>query len=123
MYMRVIMFTKKTYAKRILIDLDGVLNDYGKQPYDDNVIPDVREGAEEFLQKLCEVAELHLFTTRNKLLAVKWLIKNNLDKYFKNITDVKGKAFVYIDDRALCFDGDYDKMLDKVKNFKAYWKN
>ena len=116
------MFTKKSYTKRILIDLDGVLNDYGQDPYNDEFIPDVKEGAEEFLQKLSKEAELHLFTSRNKLLAAKWLIKNNLDKYFKNITDVKGKAFVYIDDRALCFEGNYDEMLEKVKNFKAHWK-
>lgn len=42
-----------------------------------------------------------LFTTRNNLEATKWLIENKIDKYFKNVTNVKIPAYLYLDDRAI----------------------
>jgi len=40
------------YKKKILIDLDGVLNEYGKEPYDENSIPDIKDGAVDFIKEL-----------------------------------------------------------------------
>ena len=90
------------FKKKILIDLDGVLNQYGKEKFDENYIPPIKNGAKEFLEKLYnEETELYLFTTRNLLLASKWLIENNLDKYLKDVTNVKIPAFLHIDDRCV----------------------
>ena len=113
----------QTYKKRILIDLDGVLNEYGKEKYDENNIPKIKNGAKEFLEELNKDADLYLFTSRNLLLASKWLIENNLDKYFKDVTNIKIPAFLHIDDRAVCFGGDYTQTLSDIKMFKTYWKN
>ena len=33
---------------------------------------------------------------------------------------LKHLAYIYIDDRAIKFDGDYDKTLDEIEGFKAY---
>ena len=41
----------KNYKKVLLIDLDGVLNNYNGK-FDANFIPDIKNGAYEFLQKL-----------------------------------------------------------------------
>jgi len=111
------------FRKKILIDLDGVLNNYTK--FDEDVIPEIKQGAKEFIENLfnLDVYDLILFTTRNKILAVKWLINNDLDKYFKDVTNVKIPAHLYIDDRAIKFNGDYDKTLDEIKDFNVYWKN
>ena len=109
--------------KKILIDLDGVLNEYGKDKFDENHIPDIKDGANNFIKKLADIAELYLFTSRNLLLASKWLIKNNLDKYFKDVTNIKIPSFLYIDDRTICFKGDYEETLEEIKNFKVYWKS
>ena len=112
------------YKKKILIDLDGVLNQYGREKFDENFIPPVKDGAKEFLKNLCnDETELYLFTTRNLLLASKWLIENDLDKYFKDVTNIKIPAFLHIDDRCVCFDGNYTKTLEEIKNFNVYWKN
>ena len=111
------------YIPTILIDLDGVLNDYGKGEYDENFIPPMKKGTKEFLEKLCEKHELKLFTTRNLLLASKWLMDNGIDKYFKDVTNVKTKAYLHIDDRAICFNGDFEKTLNDIAKFKVYWKN
>lgn len=111
------------YTKKILIDLDGVLNEYGKEKFDENNIPEIKIGAKEFLEELSKFAELYLFTTRNLLLATKWLIKYDLDKYFKDVTNIKIPSYLYVDDRTICFKGNYNTALDEIKNFKVYWKS
>ena len=110
------------YKKRILIDLDGVLNEYGNSPYDENYIPGIKKDAVDFLKKLNEIAELYLFTSRNLLLSSKWLIANNIDMYFKDITNMKIPANIYIDDRCICFNGDFNSTYDEIVKFKVYWK-
>ena len=108
--------------KKILIDLDGVLNNYGNQPYDENFIPGIKSGVKKFLIKLNKSAELYLFTSRNLKLATKWLIDNNIDKYFKDVTNIKIPAYLYIDDRCVCFQGNYNDTLKQIDNFCTYWK-
>ena len=110
------------YKKKILIDLDGVLNEYGKEPYDENNIPDIKEGAIDFIKELNKIAELYLFTSRNLMLSTKWLIKNKIDQYFKDVTNIKIPSYLYIDDRCICFQGNYDKTLNDAKQFEVYWK-
>ncbi len=110
------------HKKRILVDLDGVLNEYGKEPFDENYIPEIKKGAKEFIEELSTFAELYLFTSRNMLLSAKWLIDNNLDMYFNDITNEKIPAFLYIDDRCVCFEGSYKKTLKNIKQFNVYWE-
>ena len=110
------------YKKKILIDLDGVLNDYAGN-YDEKNIPPLKDGAEEFLKELNKTAELYLFTARNLLMTSKWLKKNGIDIYFSDITNIKIPAFLYIDDRAINFKGDYKNMLKEISEFKPYWNN
>ncbi len=111
------IFTKKT----ILIDLDGVLNEYtGK--FDEEIIPPIKRGAKEFLKLLAEQYEIKLFTTRNRLLASKWLIDNDLDEFISDVTNVKEPCWLYIDDRCLTFDGDFSLLIKKINEFKPYYK-
>ena len=110
------------YKKKIMIDLDGVLNNYTF--FKENDIPEIKDGAKEFLKKLYEQEkyELFLFTTRNKILASKWLIENGIDIFFKDITNIKEPAFMYIDDRAVQFHGDYNVLMEQINKFNVYWK-
>ena len=113
---------KKIYKPTISIDLDGVLDNYTK--YEDNHIPEIRQGAKEFIQKLHKSGyNLILFTNRKPLSASKWLIENNLDMYFSDVTNIKPMAVIYVDDRALKFEGDYNKTFNQIKEFNVYWKN
>lgn len=82
------------YKKTLMIDLDGVLNNYTK--YEENFIPDLKEGAKEFLEKLhkSEKYELVLFTTRNIKLSQNWLKKWKIDCYIKEVTNIKKPAFI-----------------------------
>ena len=56
------------------------------------------------------------------MLSTKWLIENNIDEYFKDVTNIKLPSYIYIDDRCICFSGKYKETLDAVKDFKVYWK-
>lgn len=108
--------------KTILIDLDGVLNNYTK--YDENNIPPIKTGAKDFLQTLhkSNEYELILFTTRNLIQTLIWLKENKIEKFFTDITNIKKPAYIYIDDRAIQFNGNFEKLLSDIKNFKVYWK-
>ncbi|MCM1003099.1 MAG: hypothetical protein NC408_02020 [Candidatus Gastranaerophilales bacterium] len=112
----------KQFKKTILIDLDGVLNQYTGN-FNQDFIPEPKEGVDIFLKKLTENYELKLFTTRNRILASKWLIKHDLDRYFTDITNVKELSWLLIDDRCLKFDGDFGILIDKINEFKPWYKN
>ncbi|MBQ2644314.1 hypothetical protein IJG14_01910 [bacterium] len=109
------------YKKTILIDLDGVINTYTGN-FNKNYIPNIKEGANDFLEKLSNKYELILFTTRNSELAQKWLVENKIDHYLEEITNIKKPAFIYVDDKALKFNGNYNQALDEIEKFEVYWK-
>lgn len=111
------------FRRNILIDLDGVLNCYCGE-YDEEFIPEIREGAREFVERLYSLDRFNLvlFTTRNILKSAKWLIDNNLYSYFSNITNVKLPAFLCIDDRALTFRGNFNEIYEEIVTFRPYWK-
>lgn len=102
------------HKKKILIDLDGVLNEYGKEPFDENLIPPIKTGAKNFIKELSEIGELYLFTSRNLMLSAKWLYENKIDKYFKDITNIKIPSYIYIDDRCICFRGVFEQTLNEI---------
>jgi len=110
------------HRRKILIDLDGVLNKYGKETFDENYIPNIKSSAKEFIKELNQIGDLYLFTSRNLMLSSKWLFENDIDKYFKDVTNIKIPSYIYIDDRCICFKGDYIQTLSEIKQFKAYWE-
>jgi len=81
-----------------------------------------KEGAFEFVKELALNYELWVFTTRNRESVLKWLSDYGFEKYIKDVTDKKEPAYVYIDDRGIRFDGDYEKLMSDVQSFQPYWK-
>ena len=57
------------------------------------------------------------------MLPTKWLIENDIDKYFKNVTNIKIPSYLYVDDRTICFKGDFNKTFNEIIKFKPYWKD
>ncbi len=111
----------RSKKKTILLDLDGVLNEY-QGDYNPLYIPSMRDGTVDFLKKLSKEYEIKLFTVRDKMLAWLWLIENNLQTYISEVTNVKESAWLIVDDRCICFDGEYNKLLDSINNFKVWYK-
>lgn len=107
--------------KTILVDLDGVLNKY-KGQFNENYIPPIKEGAFNFLKKLSQNYIVKIFTTRQMQIASEWVNANNINTFVAEITNRKEPAYLIIDDRCIKFDGDYEKTLEKIKNFKVWYK-
>lgn len=118
------MTDDRRFKRRILIDLGGVLNNY-RGDFDENYIPEIKRGAKGFLKRLAVEFpdyEIYLYTSRNLLLASKWLIENDIDKYFKGVTNVKIPAYLTIEDRSVCFRGDYKELFDNIRDFRVWWR-
>ncbi len=111
---------KYKLKKTILIDLDGVLNTYNGK-YDENIIPPIRNGAKEFLEKLAQDFVVKIFTTRDMNLTKEWL-KSNKINIISDVTNKKEPAILMIDDRAVTFKGDYEDIYEEIKNFKVWYK-
>ena len=109
------------YRKTILIDLDGVLNEYTGD-FDKDYIPPIKDGAKEFLENLSKNFDIKIFTTRNKILATKWLINNSIDQFVADITNVKDLAWLYIDDRCINFDGNFENLSNNINNFRPWYR-
>ena len=111
----------KQFKKIILIDLDGVLNTYTGN-YNENYIPPISNGAYKFIKEISKNYEVKLFTTRDSTLASKWLKENQLDTFIKKTTNIKEPSYLIIDDRCINFEGDYNKLKEKINNFKPWYK-
>lgn len=107
--------------KKIFIDFDGVLNNYKGWKGDGELfepLPDTKE----FLKSLSQNYEVYVFTTREREAVCKWLIRYHLTDFIKDVTNRKEPAYLYIDDRALKFNGDYMKTLEEIEKFSPHWQ-
>ena len=106
----------------VCVDLDGVLNEFDQWRGARYFHPP-RPGARAFLQRLHELGyEVVVFTVRWKPHVVQWLAEHGLAEFVAEVTDKKPAAHVYIDDRALCFRGDFQEVLALVPQFRAHWE-
>lgn len=107
--------------KTILIDLDGVLNDY-RGDFDKNYIPKIKKGAIDFLKELHKNFVVKIFTTRDSDKTKQWICENKISEFVSGVTNTKELAFLIIDDRCIKFNGDYNQTLAEINNFKAWYK-
>jgi phosphoserine phosphatase len=106
----------------ICVDLDGVLNSFDGWKGADFFHPP-RPGAREFLEQLnAKGYRVVVFTVRWGPDVESWLARYGLSEFVSMVTDKKPAAFAYIDDRAICFQGDYAQTLDQLHTFKAHWE-
>lgn len=113
------VYSMSYIKKTILLDLDGVINEYTKG-FRKDYIPPVKKGAENFLINLSQKFKIKLFTTREKSMVKTWLSDNGLDKYFSGITNIKEACWLIVDDRCIKFNGDYDELLFDIMNFHVW---
>lgn len=109
-------------SRRICIDLNGVLDTYAGWQGEVTWHPP-RAGAAEFLSTLrARGFEIVVLTVRDPEAARRWLEEHGLGVYVDDVTDRKPSAFVYIDDRALCFRGVFEQTLREMEGFRPHWQ-
>jgi hypothetical protein len=81
-----------------------------------------RDGVEIFLKELSKDFNIIIHTTREVSSVSRWLDENELGEYITEITNTKPRAVVYLDDRAVNFNGSYLKALEDIYKFKTYWE-
>lgn len=106
----------------VCVDLDGVLNLFDGWRGADFFHPP-RPGAREFLRSLRERNfRVVVHTVRWAPHVWEWIREHGLEAYVDSVTNQKIAAHVYIDDRAICFEGDFDETLTRVACFTPYWE-
>lgn len=112
--------------KTIVFDFDGVIHLYNSGWQGATVIPDPPvEGISEAIRELrAEGYEVIVVSTRCAESGGVEAIKVWLEEYgieVDGISAEKPPALVYVDDRAICFDGRAALLPNKIKNFKVWW--
>jgi hypothetical protein len=106
----------------VCVDLNGVLDGYAGWQGADHFDPP-RAGARSFLEALRERGyRIVIFTTRYAPDVRSWLDVNGLGDLVDEVTDRKPAAHVFVDDRAVCFRGDFDATLRDIDAFSAHWE-
>lgn len=104
------------------VDLNGVLDSYTGWKGDKHFDPP-RPGAREFLQALRSRGyQVVIFTTRYEQDVWAWARAHALHALIDRVTDRKPAAHVFVDDRAVCFRGDFDATLREIDAFAAHWE-
>lgn len=116
--------------KTICIDFDGVIHDYSRGWQGVDVFDKPLQGAIEGTARLrLNGWTIIIFTTRNDTPALrKWLEESHITYDYINYNpnqpkgSEKGKliADVYLDDRGICFNGNWDEAVNEVLDFKAW---
>jgi len=106
----------------VCVDLNGVLDAYaGWQGAEHFDAP--RPGARAFLLGLRERGyRIVVFTTRYAPDVDAWLAAHALADLVDEVTDRKPPAHVFVDDRAICFRGDFGSTLREIDAFAAHWE-
>lgn len=106
----------------VCVDLDGVLNTFDEWRGADYFHPP-RAGAHDFLRDLRKAGfRVVVFTCRWHEDAAAWLRSQGMAEYVDEVTDRKPPAHVYVDDRALRFDGDFEDTYRRVLEFRPFWR-
>lgn len=116
-------------AKTVVFDFDGVIHSYksgwkGETVIPDEPVPGIKDSLRDIHKAGYEIVVVSSRCRTNEGMDAihDWLLKYDLIKYVDLICKEKPPAIVYIDDRAICFDGHPETLLDKIQNFKPWNK-
>ncbi|SDF11553.1 hypothetical protein [Sporomusa acidovorans] len=111
-------------AKTVVLDFDGVIHSYTSGWKGVDVIPDPPvDGIQEAIKEIRKYYKVVVVSTRCFQEGGLEAVRNWLDKYGITVDEVlahKPPAIVYVDDRALTFDGDAPGLLRKIRRFKTW---
>lgn len=109
-------------AKTVVFDFDGVIHNYGNgwtAPHiiDDKPVPGIREAIADIRKAgyVVVVVSVRCSYTGGKKAIAEWCKDNDI--IVDDIVAEKPPAMCYIDDRAICFDGHPETLLNKINRF------
>lgn len=113
--------------KTVVFDFDGVIHGYqsGWQGdpaiIPDPVVPGIREAIAELRANGYKVVVVstRCASDSGRLAVTYYLLENDI--FVDDIRADKPPAVCYIDDRAICFDGHPENLVEKIKAFKPWW--
>jgi hypothetical protein len=109
-------------APIVCVDFNGVLDSYSGWRGPAHFDPP-RPGARGFLEQLVARGyAIVIHTTRYPDDVWRWLHEFELAALVQEVTDRKPAAHVFVDDRAVCFRGDFDATLAEIDRFVAHWE-
>lgn len=108
----------------VVFDFDGVIHSYTSGWKGKTVIPDPPvQGIREAINDIRKLYRVVVVSTRCDTSDGIMAVKEYLAKHDIVVDDVmkeKPPAIVYIDDRAICFDGNPHGLLDKITAFEPW---
>lgn len=111
----------------VVFDFDGVIHSYtsgwqGPTVIADPPVPGIKEAIADIRAAGYEVVivSTRCATTEGHGAIRAWLIDHGIE--VDAVKMEKPPAIVYIDDRAICFDGKPESLLEKIQTFKPWNK-
>lgn len=111
----------ENYSKSIAIDFDGVLANYipGMASRDEQGLP-IKDARTALIQIKQDGYDIIIWTSRP--------ITKNLKQWFKDY-DIpydyiitKPDCHLFVDDRAINFNGNWNETLQEIKQFREWWR-
>lgn len=110
--------------KTVVFDFDGVIHSYTSGWTGvTSIVDEPVDGIREVIQDLRKNYKVVVVSTRCATFEGRETISKWLEKYDIIVDDIvreKPPAIVYVDDRAICFDGNTDTLVEKINNFKNW---
>jgi hypothetical protein len=107
------------------MDFDGVINSYesgwtGEANIPDPPVPGIGKAMKAILIDGYDIViqSARAATEEGRQAILQYLIDHQLPMV--EITSTKPPAHIYVDDKAICFDGNSGKLLDQIKCFKSW---
>lgn len=112
---------EETRRPLVALDFDGVMNKYQGWK-GENTLYKPQTGLTKFITRIYKDYDIVIYTCRDIKKVYTWLEENHLRDYIIAVSNLKPRAHVYIDDRAITFKGDYEETYKELKEFKAWWE-
>lgn len=107
----------------VCVDFNGVLDTYaGWVEGGTGTEYPPRDGAKQFLEQLHHKYKVIIHTAIDVQHVLVWLFDNGMGGLVDEVTNTKPPAIAYIDDRAICFKGDYEDTLKQLEQFQPWWR-